>query len=73
VHDKRSIRVRLSDKGKKLCDMVAKMFVRHEEQIKGTEITAQRLTDLNQTMHMLERFWARQTNFAGKPAEDDEF
>jgi DNA-binding MarR family transcriptional regulator len=73
VHDKRSIRVRLSDKGKKLCDMVAKMFVRHEEQIKGTEITAQRLTDLNQTMHMLERFWARQTNFAGKPAEDDDF
>lgn len=63
VHDKRSIRVRLSDKGKKLCDLITAMFKRHEEQIKGTDITDARLNDLNNALKMIERFWASQTNF----------
>ncbi len=63
VHDKRSIRVRLSDKGVELRRMISDMFDRHEEQIKGGEITDERLKDLNQTLKMLERFWAQQTNF----------
>ena len=65
VHDKRSIRVKLSDKGIELCRMISEMFRRHEEQIEGTEITDERLADLNQTLKMLERFWAQQTNFSG--------
>ena len=65
VHDKRSIRVHLSDKGKELCAIISDMFNRHEEQVDGTEITSERLTDLNSTLKMLERFWAQQTNFGG--------
>ncbi len=65
VHDKRSIRVRLSDKGIELRKMVSDMFDRHEEHIEGTEITNDRLNDLNKTLKMLERFWAQQTNFSG--------
>ncbi len=65
VHDKRSIRVRLSEKGIELRTMISDMFKRHEEQIVGTEITEERLGELNQTLKMLERFWAQQTNFAG--------
>lgn len=65
VHDKRSIRVHLSDKGKELRQMVSDMFARHEEQIQGTEISDERLNDLNATLKMLERFWAQQTNFSG--------
>ncbi|MCK5375279.1 MAG: MarR family transcriptional regulator [Alphaproteobacteria bacterium] len=65
VHDKRSIRVRLSDKGIELRSMISDMFARHEEQIDGTEVTMDRLSDLNQTLKMLERFWAQQTNFSG--------
>ncbi len=63
VHDKRSIRVRLSDKGSELCQMISDMFNRHEEQIKGSELTDERLSELNQSLKMLERFWAQQTNF----------
>ena len=63
VHDKRSIRVRLSDKGTELRELISEMFRRHEAQIEGTEITVERLEDLNQTLKMLERFWAQQTNF----------
>lgn len=65
VHDKRSIRVRLSDKGIDLRRLISEMFKRHEGQIDGTEITNDRLNQLNQTLKMLERFWAQQTNFGG--------
>ena len=65
VHDKRSIRVRLSEKGIELRQMISDMFARHETQIEGTEITNERLNELNQTLKMLERFWAQQTNFGG--------
>jgi len=63
VHDKRSIRVRLSDKGVELRRMISDMFDRHEEQIKDGELTDERLEELNKTLKMLERFWAQQTNF----------
>ena len=65
VHDKRSIRVRLSDKGLKLRDMITEMFSRHEEQMGGSELTPERLKTLNETMAMIERFWRSQTNFPG--------
>lgn len=65
VHDKRSIRVRLSDKGIELRKLISEMFVRHEGMIEGTEITNERLGELNSTLKMLERFWAQQTNFSG--------
>lgn len=63
VHDKRSIRVRLSDKGKELIALMSDMFNRHETMIKGTNLTPERLKSLNEIMHLMERFWASQTNY----------
>ncbi len=65
VHDKRSIRVRLSDKGLELKKIVSDMFARHEGEIAGTEVTNAKLGELNNILKMLERFWARHTNFTG--------
>lgn len=65
VHDKRSIRVRLSDKGTQLNNMISEMFKRHEGMIAGADITNDKLNGLNGTLKLLERFWAQQTNFAG--------
>lgn len=65
VHDKRSLRVRLSDKGLKLRDMITEMFKRHEQKITGTELSNDRLNALNQTMRLMERFWASQSNYSG--------
>ena len=65
VHDKRSIRVKLSEKGTKLRNSITAMFDRHEEKIQGTNLTPERLGELNKTMQMMERFWASQTNFSG--------
>lgn len=65
VHDKRSIRVKLSDKGTKLRDAITDMFKRHEERIKGSELTNDKLNTLNNTMQIMERFWTSQANFPG--------
>lgn len=65
VHDKRSIRVHLSEKGRELRDMMTMMFRRHDEMIKGTDLSDERLAELNKTMKMMERFWASQTSFSG--------
>lgn len=64
-HDKRSIRVRLSDKGMELKNSISAMFERHEEKISNSPITDDRLRDMNETLRMIERFWASQTNFSG--------
>lgn len=65
VHDKRSIRVKLSTKGKELHAIITEMFKRHEGQLSGTVLTDDRLKNLNETMQMMEKFWASQTNFSG--------
>lgn len=65
VHDKRSIRVKLSEKGIELNTMLSDMFARHEGQIEGTDISDENLSDLNTTLKKLERFWANQTSGYG--------
>ncbi len=65
VHDKRSIRVKLSEKGTDLKNAITEMFARHEHRLEGTELTGERLNELNQIMRLIERFWAGQTNFSG--------
>jgi DNA-binding MarR family transcriptional regulator len=65
VHDKRSIRVKLSPKGKALRDAISDMFHRHEKLIAGTELNDAKLGALNDALKMMERFWASQANFAG--------
>lgn len=65
VHDKRSMRVRLSAKGKDLKNVISEMFARHDQLIANTDITADDLRDLNETLKMLERFWASQASGYG--------
>jgi DNA-binding MarR family transcriptional regulator len=65
VHDKRSIRVKLSEKGLDLKKAIAAMFARHEGEIAGTEVTDAKLKELNAALKLLEKFWAKQTNFSG--------
>ena len=71
VHDKRSIRVKLSSKGKELYETLNAMFKRHEDKIEGTELSNERLQDVTKTMQMLERFWNSQTQFTGLSSLDD--
>ena len=72
VHDKRSIRVKLSDKGKDLYQMLSDMFKRHEGQIEGTELSEERMQDCIKTMQMFERFWSSQSQFTGLASIEDD-
>ncbi|MGE4313087.1 MAG: MarR family winged helix-turn-helix transcriptional regulator [Pseudobdellovibrionaceae bacterium] len=65
VHDKRSIRVRLTDKGKELHKLIDEMFERHESKLAGTKLTDEKLKDTIDTLHSLERFWNSQVSFTG--------
>jgi DNA-binding MarR family transcriptional regulator len=71
VHDKRSIRVKLTPKGAGLCKILDEMFIKHEDKLKSIGIENPDLVDLNHTMKQLERFWASQTSFTGLASLDD--
>lgn len=73
VHDKRSVRVRLSEKGKKLNSALEKMYSKHEELIRTTDLSKEKLELLNTSLKHLERFWASQSAFAGLDTLDEDF
>lgn len=64
VHDKRSIRVSLTDKGKELYSILNDMFKRHEGNLEGTKLTPESFKDATQTLQNLERFWTAQTQLS---------
>ncbi len=63
VHDKRSIRVKLTDKGKVLHGTIDEMFQRHDQNLSKTSISNDKLQELSETLKMLERFWNSQVGF----------
>lgn len=71
VHDKRSIRVKLSDQGKELYAILNEMFTRHEGKLEGTKLTEESFKDTINTLQNVERFWNAQTQFTGLDSLDD--
>ena len=70
-HDKRSIRIKLSDKGRKLSDAIQEMLKRHEGKIAGSDLADEKLAGAMVTMKHLERFWINQSNFTGLSSLED--
>jgi DNA-binding MarR family transcriptional regulator len=60
VHDKRSVRVKLSAKGHKLNESISALYRKHEEQLAGLGLTGPRIDELNKVLHELESFWVDQ-------------
>jgi DNA-binding MarR family transcriptional regulator len=67
-HDRRSIHVRLSEKGKKLRDQLQVMHERHVVMLGQTPITEADLQAACVTLKRLERFWTRAADLAQHPA-----
>jgi DNA-binding MarR family transcriptional regulator len=59
IHDRRSIRVRLTPKGRTLRDRLYIMINRHIEMLEQTQITDTDLQRAAATLQQLERFWMR--------------
>ncbi|HEX3953224.1 MAG TPA: winged helix DNA-binding protein [Stellaceae bacterium] len=68
VHDRRSIHVRLTEKGRALCDQLSAMHHRHIEMLSQTPITEGNLQDVLVTLRRLERFWIRAADLVQRPA-----
>ena len=58
-HDRRSIRVRLTPKGRTLRDQLARMLNRHIKMLSQAQITETNLESVVATLRRLERFWMR--------------
>jgi DNA-binding MarR family transcriptional regulator len=66
-HDRRSIHVRLTEKGQKLRDKLEAMHDRHLVMLGQTNITIDDLHASNTTLKRLERFWTRASDLVQRP------
>ena len=69
VHDRRSIRVRATEKGRALSQKLSEMHHRHLEQLQDTDITEIDLKEVAVTLRRLERFWLRTADFTSRSPE----
>lgn len=60
VHDKRSVRIKLSDKGRRLNDAMTVLYKKHEENLSGAGLTNTRIDSMNHVLRDLETFWNSQ-------------
>lgn len=60
VHDKRSVRVKLSDKGRRLNDAITRLYKKQEERLVGSNLPDARLESMNEVLRDLENFWSNQ-------------
>jgi DNA-binding MarR family transcriptional regulator len=71
AHDRRSVRVKVSEKGLNLCDQIETLHQRHIGAMTQGVITQQDLESLNQTLHALERFWADNLAYGNRVMPED--
>ena len=69
VHDRRSIHVKLTDKGRRLRDRLSAMHRRHVEMLEQTSVTDQDLDAVIVTLKRLERFWIRAGDLVQRPGQ----
>jgi DNA-binding MarR family transcriptional regulator len=69
IHDRRSIRVRATEKGNALSKKLSKMYQRHVELLEPAEITESDLKEVAVTLRRLERFWMRTADLASRSPE----
>jgi DNA-binding MarR family transcriptional regulator len=62
-HDRRSVRVRLSDKGQTLCEKIDAMFNRQLDAVDGMQLGPD-LKSAAQVYRLLERFWIGQIGYS---------
>jgi DNA-binding MarR family transcriptional regulator len=69
AHDRRSIHVRLTEKGRRLRDRLTVMHQRHVTMLADTALSLEDLKAVNVTLRRLERFWIRAGDLAQRPGQ----
>jgi DNA-binding MarR family transcriptional regulator len=70
VHDRRSIHVRLTERGIKLRDRLTEMHQRHAEMLSQATFNPDDLQATGVTLRRLERFWIRAADLVQRPASN---
>jgi len=65
IHDRRSLRVRLSEKGLLLREKISEMFERQSAELSNVDLDNDALNELNQSLLKLERFWSGRLGYPG--------
>jgi DNA-binding MarR family transcriptional regulator len=69
-HDRRSIRVRVSEKGLALCDKLSQLHDRHVGSLQRSQFKKDTFDQINNSLRQLERFWTDQLAYGMRvPAE----
>ncbi|HRJ13148.1 MAG TPA: MarR family transcriptional regulator [Alphaproteobacteria bacterium] len=71
AHDKRSVRVKLSDKGIVLRRNMSEMFQRHVDKLAEADLSADQLGDIENKLANVEAFLTAQLAYAGITAPRD--
>jgi len=69
VHDRRSVHVKLTNKGRALRDRLSDMYGRHVSMLSQTAVTDGDLQSIIVTLRRLERFWSRASDLAQRPGQ----
>jgi DNA-binding MarR family transcriptional regulator len=69
LHDRRSIRVRLTGKGTRLRDQVSVMLQRHLDMLSQATLNMDDLQVVGVTLRRLERFWIRAGDLVQRPPQ----
>jgi DNA-binding MarR family transcriptional regulator len=70
AHDRRTVRVRASEKGLKICGLISSLYDRHVEQLGEGSISQEAMATVNDSLRRLERFWAHDLAYGPKPQAD---
>ena len=69
LHDRRSIHVRLTEKGIRLRERLTEMHRRHAELLPQAALSAEDLQEAGSTLRRLERFWIRAGDLVHRPPQ----
>ncbi len=62
--DRRAVRVKLTDNGRRICEVVSDLFERHAGGISDRQILGDnKLEDINAALHRMERYWTDQIRY----------
>jgi DNA-binding MarR family transcriptional regulator len=70
VHDRRTVRVSISDKGMEIYDLISVLYDRHIGQLANRPIEEEAMNLTNEALRKLERFWAHELAYGPRSSAD---
>ena len=70
AHDRRSVRVKVSEKGLKIVQHISDLYDRHVATLTEGALLEDELDAVNKTLRSMERFWAHNLAYGPRPSEE---